>query len=484
MRSLLVALVATLAACAHGAPPTTFAAVAASSAAVEDHDAFAELVLRLAPEAKQILVLGASAGLLERDLRAHGVTVDVLDDRGFAAVVEGKRAEPRLHGPYDAVLIDAALRDVHLPIHGPESLANLPVVPGVVLASRARFEVPPWAEDADIPSLTLQLTTEGRDGLWDHVTLFRETGDRLDGAGLKEWPIQQTMRIAKGQPGATKRARFFGYLVRTPEGARLELPHDRLGAVDVDLHGPVAARELFPRAPEGDRKLFQLAETRGAAALVSDGMRTWPERTLTPSTTLVAVHGQGRFLGRDDVGLHYDLEVESVERVLDPEAIAPIEARQIAHLEAARVPVLRGDFAGAQVELEAAKRDLETALGEDVKATAWHRATEDLAGIFAMLALDSIANCRAFWGYSQRLGHRHRPYAHPADVALYAAVKQRLDPQARALWRRKGDTKEIRDAGQCWLNMTDRATTSREMVELMVRFRGGGDEFFLAGISH
>ena len=479
MRSLLLALAATLAACAH-ASPVSSSSIAARAAVVEDHDPFAELVLKLAPEAKQVLVLGAGTALLERHLRGQGVSVDVLDGRDFAAVLEGKRMDPRLHGPYDAVLLER----IDLPIFGPDSLTNLPVVPGVVLASRVPLTGAPYAEDADTPSLTLQLTTERSDGSWDHVTLFRETGDRFDGAGLKEWPIQQTMRIAKGQPGATKRARFFGYLVRTPEGARLELPHDRLGAVDVDLHGPVAARELFPRAPEGDRKLFQLAETRGAAALVSDGMRTWPARTLTPSTTLVAVHGQGRFLGRDDRGLHYDLEVESVERVLDPEAIAPIEARQVAHLEAARAPVLRGDFAGAQVELEAAKRDLEAALGEDVKATAWHRATEELAGIFAMLALDATANCRAFWGYSQRRGHRMRPFAHPADVALYAAVKQRLDPQVRAIWRRKGDTKEIRDAGQCWLNLTDRATTSREMVELMVRFRGGGDEFFLAGISH
>lgn len=483
MRASLGALVVTLAACAH-APPVASVSAAAIPALVEEHDPFAELVLRLAPEAKQVLVLGASSGLLERDLRAHGVTVDVFDDRGFAAVIEGKRVEPRLHGPYDAVLIDAALRDVHLPVNGPESLANLPVVPGVVLASRARFKSAPRAEDADTPSLTLQLTTEGRDGLWDDVTLFRETGHRFDGTGLKEWPILQTMRIAKGQPGATKRARFFGYLVRTPEGARLELPHDRLGTVDVELHGPVAARELVPRAPAGDRKLFRLADTRGAVALVGDGMRNWPERTVTPSTTLVAVHGQGRFLGRDDVGLHYDLEVESVERMLDPEAIAPIEARQVAHLEAARAPVLRGDFTAAQAELEAAMRDLEATFGEDVKAIAWHRATEQLAGSFSMLATDVPAGCHAFWGFSQRRSHRERPYAHPADVALYAAVKERLDPQVRAIWRRKGDSQEIRDAGKCWLNLTDQATTSREMVELMVRFRGAGDEFFLAGISH
>lgn len=481
MRAGLIAFVAALAACAHGAPVASVSA-AAIPAVVEEHDPFAELVLRLAPGAKQVLVLGASSGLLERDLRAHGVTVDVFDDRGFAAVVEGKRAEPRLRGPYDAVLIDAALRDVHLPIDGPESLANLPVVPGVVLASRGRFKSPPWAEDADTPSLTLQLTTEGRDGLWNDVTLLRGTGDRFDGAGLREWPIQQTMRIAKGQTGPTKRARFFGYLVRTPEGARLELPHDRLGTVDVELHGAVAARELFPRAPEGDRKLFQPADTRGAVALVSDGMRTWPKRTLTPSTTLVAVHGQGRFLGRDDVGLHYDLEVESVERLLDPEAIAPIEARQVAHLEAARAPVLRGDFTAAQAELEAAMRDLEATFGEDVKAIAWHRATEQLAGTFSMLATDVPSSCHAFWGFAQRRGHRDRPHAHPADIALYAAVKERLDPQVRAIWRRKGDTKEISDAGKCWLNMTDRRTTSGEMVELMLRFRGAGDEFFLAGM--
>ncbi|MDF2695389.1 MAG: hypothetical protein K0S65_3772, partial [Labilithrix sp.] len=212
-------------------------------------DPMADLVFHLVPDPRRVLLLGIGTGQLAIELSRRGVEVDVLEPDAALAravcthlgcaghiviesapwhVVGGytRNAEVPQLGPnaatssvwYDAVIVDEEVSRYPMgAVANVGDVKGVRLAPAALLASRSRRESSPPPSEADSDSL-LRLIGQREDGIYDEIQLGHGMASRLDGAGLRVWPSQQTIDVLPAQSGAEKNIRAFGYLVQTKSG--------------------------------------------------------------------------------------------------------------------------------------------------------------------------------------------------------------------------------------------------------------------------
>lgn len=482
-----------------------------------ERDPMADVLLRLVKEPRRVLLVGVGTGQLSVELSKQGVEVSVLEQDPVLAqticssvgcggtvgvhpapwyVIGGHEVAPAFPhlGPssetssvaYDAVVIDEEIARYPMGLPLRRDLPGVSLAPGAIIATRERTKTCPSRSEADTEP-PLLLAGEREDGTCDTIRISPEVPVAFDGAGLRVWPPQQTLEVMAGQSDATKEVRVFGYLVRTGAGQlAVELPHDRAGAVVVELTGDVAARELGPRASSGVRFTDTVPATKGEAhmlPLVGVGHRLRPGRSVVASDVVVALRGKARFLGRGvsssdpdrREGARFTLAVSSVERVIDRAAWTPILARHLGRLEAARSKISSSDFGGAASELEASAADLRAWLGADADHCQWVHATENLAQALRELEKKGLlASCAWLTSFSPRRPTTMRPIPHPADVGLYRALKTSTEGTLLRLARRPDRSNETVEAAGCWWRSTfgDPGFPNATHLEISRRFPG------------
>lgn len=394
-----------------------------SPAAEPGHDIAADYLLRLRPRPRHVLVISDVDGTCT-ELAAAGVDVSCISKDDYP----GEESSP----PWPNVRFDAVVGENSTvsPGEPPPRVPHAKTVEVVTVNRGLPSATAAGSSDAHIVTIGEQQS----DGRWDVLSISSKRPLQTSADGTGAWPYEEDLVPEMHQDGTEKMVRAFGYLVASATGPRIELRHPWAQASVVYPTGPVADRELRPRARQGTL-VHNGSDVRAPAGsmlhLYGTGWESTGKAAIVASDTLVAVRGKARFLGRGPLlddrsrsGPAWSLEVTAVEKIYDRAWWGPYESRHVAHLAKAEEALRSGQWLPAADELDASLRELKDLFGADAPRFDWFDATRRLVTVIREQPFPLGKRCD---GTSMLWRGSHpswRPFPHPADLSLWAVFRR------------------------------------------------------------